>query len=119
MIRSTDGGGNGIKKLNNNDDLLKKIKVQVKTLDSFNLTNIGFIKIDVEGFEKEVLEGSLETLMKNNYPPIVFESWGDWKEKEGVKASQIRKELFLFLKQIGYNINPCLEQKDMYIAIYN
>ena len=86
---------------------------------SRNLNNIGFIKIDVEGFEKEVLEGSLETLMKNNYPPIVFESWGDWKEKEGVNATQLRKDLFLFLNKIGYKINPCLEQKDMYIAINN
>jgi len=119
IIRSEDGGGNGIKKLNVKDDTLKKIKVDVKTLDSFNLINIGFIKIDVEGFEKEVLEGSLETLMKNNYPPILFESWGNWKEKEGVDANKLKQELFIFLNKIGYKINTCPEQNDMYIAIYN
>jgi len=118
IIRSEDGGGNGIKKLSENDEKLKKIKVDVKRLDSFNLTNIGFIKIDVEGFEKEVLEGSLDTLVKNNYPPILFESWGNWKEKEGVPANKIKEDLFIFLKNIGYNINPCLEQNDMYIAIH-
>jgi hypothetical protein len=50
--------------------------------------------MDVEGYEKEVLEGGLNTLANNNYPPILFEAWGDWKEKEGVEASKIRKELF-------------------------
>lgn len=114
IIRSPDGGGNGLKKLNDKDDNLNKIKVNVKTLDSFDLTNIGFIKIDVEGYEKEVLEGSLSTLIKNNYPPILFEAWGDWKEE--VNASKIRKELFEFLEGIGYNINNCVEHSDMYIA---
>jgi FkbM family methyltransferase len=119
IIRSEDGGGNGIKKLNDKDENLKKIKVNVKTLDSFNLTNIGFIKIDVEGYEKEVLEGSLETLIKNNYPPILFESWGDWKEKEGVPATKLKEDLFIFLENIGYKITPCFEQNDMYLAIQN
>src|SRR5437763_342465 len=44
-----DGGGNGITKLDY--DVQKKtqsIKVPAKTLDSFNLDNISFIKIDVE-----------------------------------------------------------------------
>jgi FkbM family methyltransferase len=118
IIRSEDGGGNGIKKLNDKDNQLKKIKVQVKTLDSFHLTNIGFIKIDVEGFEKEVLEGSLETLKNNNYPPILFECWGDWKEKEGVDTKQLRNELFLILYNIGYIIRTTPEHPDMYIAIY-
>ena len=118
IIRSEDGGGNGVKKLNDYDDNLKKIKVQVKTLDSFNLTNIGFIKIDVEGFEKEVLEGSLTTLIKNNYPPILFESWGNWKEKEGVSADKLKEELFTFLQNIGYTIDNCIEHNDMYIAKY-
>jgi MoaA/NifB/PqqE/SkfB family radical SAM enzyme len=52
--------------------------------------------ISVEGFEKEVLEGALETLNKNNYPPILFESWGNWKE--GV--DKIKADLFIFLKDI-------------------
>jgi hypothetical protein len=66
------------------------------------------------GRMKEVLEGSLSTLIKNNYPPILFEAWGDWKEE--VNASKIRKELFEFLEGIGYSINNCVEHSDMYIA---
>ena len=119
VIRSNDGGGNGLKKLNETDDIRDKIKVNVRTLDSFNLTNIGFIKMDVEGYEKEVLEGGLKTLANNNYPPILFEAWGDWKEKEGVEASKIRKELFDFIKKIGYSISNCTEHGDMYIAKFS
>ena len=43
--------------------------VQCRTLDSFNLNDIDFIKIDVDGFEVEVLEGAVNTITKNN--PVI------------------------------------------------
>ena len=49
--------------------------------------------MDVEGFEKEVLMGALQTLKRCNYPNILFECWGEWKEREGVPAIKIKKEL--------------------------
>jgi FkbM family methyltransferase len=46
----------------------KKEKVKVKTLDSFNLNNqFNMINIDVQGYELEVLKGSLETLKNIDY----------------------------------------------------
>jgi len=117
-IRSNDGGGNGVKLLSRRDNNLKKIKVEVRTLDSFKLENIGLIKIDVEGFEKEVLLGGLETLKNNNYPNIIFESWGDWKEREGVPAKQIRNELFDTLKKIGYDTIQLSGVQDMFLSTF-
>jgi len=38
--------------------------IQVRTLDSFNFIDIGFIKIDVEGHEMHVIEGARETIRK-------------------------------------------------------
>ena len=38
------------------------VKVETRTLDSYALENIGFIKIDVEGYEHAVLKGAKETL---------------------------------------------------------
>jgi FkbM family methyltransferase len=118
IIRSEDGGGNGVKHLSTQDDHLRKIQIPMKTLDSFHLTNIGLIKIDVEGFEKEVLEGGLQMLRDNQYPPIIFESWGDYKEAEGVPARQIRMDLFRFLEGVGYQIQQIGGVQDMYLATY-
>lgn len=43
---------------------IEQILVPVKKLDDLNLDNIGFIKIDVEGFESQVLEGGWSTIHK-------------------------------------------------------
>ncbi len=51
---------------------LRKIdqEIEVKKLDSLKLDNISIIKIDVEGMEKYVLEGGIETILKNK--PVIF-----------------------------------------------
>jgi hypothetical protein len=46
--------------------------IPLKTLDSFNLTNIDMIKIDVEGFEGEILAGAMKTIEQNK-PVLVIE----------------------------------------------
>lgn len=51
----------------------KPLLVQTVTIDSFNFTNVDFIKIDVEGHILPVLEGMLETLKRNN-PVIQIET---------------------------------------------
>jgi FkbM family methyltransferase len=119
IIRSKDGGGNGVKHLAATDEACKKLPVLMRRLDSFGLKDIGFIKIDVEGFEKEVLLGALETLKANNYPKILFESWGDWKEREGVPARAIREDLFRFLESLKYKIIPISGASDMYLASFS
>ncbi len=46
--------------------------VQITTLDSFQLDDVGFIKIDVEGHEFEVLKGAHKTISKSR-PTILVE----------------------------------------------
>jgi len=111
-----DGGGNGISnfdcdKINNTPSIV----VPKKTLDSFEITNINFIKIDVEGHEKEVLEGGKQTIINNNYPPILFESWDEHHESQGKPALKLKEELFGFLASLGYNIIKI--GLDMYVAV--
>lgn len=49
-----------------------RVPVQVETLDSFNFEDVGFVKVDVEGYEKFVLEGA-QTLIAQSRPTIQLE----------------------------------------------
>jgi FkbM family methyltransferase len=46
------------------------IDVSVKTLDSFEFENVGFMKVDVEGFEEKVLIGGRSTILRDK--PIMY-----------------------------------------------
>jgi FkbM family methyltransferase len=52
--------------------VIETVVAPMRTLDSFNLTNVGFVKIDVEGHEEPVLHGGLETL-KREKPNLMIE----------------------------------------------
>lgn len=108
-----DGGGNGITKFQG-DDQIPCIDVPIKTLDSYELTDINFIKIDVEGHEKQVLLGASKTIMENNYPSILFECWDDSQDKLHLPTQQLRSELFEVFNQFEYKIQHI--GTDMYIA---
>lgn len=46
-----------------------RVSIDQKTLDSYNFKDVDIIKIDVEGYELQVLEGAVDTIKKNR--PIV------------------------------------------------
>lgn len=92
-----EGSGIWDKSMNRCENGVQTIKKM--TLDSFNIKNVGLIKTDTEGFDFDVLKGGLKTIIKNDYPPILFENWpvgvcGQTEEK--------RNDLFNFLGSIGY-----------------
>lgn len=72
-IVSMDGGGSTMHPPEHGG-VLKRETIEIRTLDSYQLSNVGFIKMDVEENELYVLYGALQTLERSNYPPIVFES---------------------------------------------
>ncbi|HVQ43746.1 MAG TPA: FkbM family methyltransferase [Candidatus Saccharimonadia bacterium] len=53
-------------------DVRGEVEIDMRTLDDFKLTQVDFIKIDVEGFETFVVEGGEETIRRDR-PVIVVE----------------------------------------------
>lgn len=83
-------------------------RLKVKTLDSFNIQNVGLIKIDVEGFELNVLKGAVKTIEQSNYPTLIIESWNVEKKdtKELAEAKEtLRLDLFNFIMAMGYKLD--------------
>jgi FkbM family methyltransferase len=75
---------------------VKDLSVAVKRLDDFHLDNIGFIKIDVEGFELEVLKGGVETIQRN-LPNLFIEI-----EQKHHQGETPITGVFDFILKLGY-----------------
>ena len=103
-IRSPDGGGSSLQSFA--EPVLAEESVEVRTLDSYNFKNIGFIKMDVEDNELYVLKGAVNTIKQNNYPIIMFES------------NHENKELFSYITEtLGYSaIVPIQGVSNMYLT---
>lgn len=102
-IVSNDGGGSSLLP-SERETVLREETVEIRTLDSFELNNIGFIKMDVENNELNVLRGALNTLRESNYPSILFESndsnpelFGFLREALKYKIIQVRGVYNMFL----------------------
>ena len=61
--------------------------IPVKTLDSFQLEQVSLIKLDVEGYEREVIKGAWNTISRSR--PIIF-------------AEGETDQLFPLLAPLGY-----------------
>ncbi len=70
----------------------KKVKMSVRTLDYFNFSPT-IIKIDVEGYELQVLNGAKNTLRKY-HPKIIIETHG----------RRLKSEVLKFLSKYRYKI---------------
>jgi len=88
-------------------------KVAVLKLDSFHFTNISFIKLDVETYELQVLEGAKETISLCK-PVIVMEILSS--EKERMLKSEIMKYI---LHDLHYQLKPIHEGINDYLLLPN
>ena len=84
------------------DDTDEPFAFEMRTLDSFELDNVGFIKIDVEGAHLLVLKGAEETI-KRNKPVMLIEILGGSGGRDFThhKATP-REEVIQWLEERGY-----------------
>lgn len=116
--------------------------VVVRTIDSFNLKNVTFIKVDVEGMEQEVLAGARDTIMrcrpflyvendrgdKSNalvsaivdmgyrlywHRPLLY-SHDNWRgEKHNAFSAIVSINMICVPEELGANIDGCDEVADI------
>ena len=75
------------------------LAVPLRTIDSFNFENVGFIKYDIEGYETKAIKGSEQTIKKFT-PVIVVE-----QNKNNLDAVELLKEWGYKLKGIDKMFN--------------
>lgn len=73
--------------------VLGSIEVPVVDIDSFNYTDVSFMKIDVEGFEEEVLLGATKTI--NRCKPTMY-----IEDDRREKSASLRS----YINSLGYTI---------------
>lgn len=71
------------------------VAVPVHKLDGFELENVGFVKVDVEGFEFAMLQGAAETL-KRCRPNLLIEIDAEAQSEDEFKRT------FEFIECLGY-----------------
>jgi len=100
-------------KLKNEGQHITKINVKCETLDYYckqnNIEEIDFIKIDVEGAEKMIFEGSTEMLKNKKIKCGLFEIGETLKD-----AGTNEKEICELLKGYGYNIDKTVSNNDYF-----
>lgn len=89
-------------------------EVKSVTIDSLNLEQCDFIKLDLEGSESLALFGALETI-KKLHPTILFEhNHHQLSDKSYEEFGALKKTPFEILFSLGYSITPI--EQDNYLA---
>jgi FkbM family methyltransferase len=75
-----------------NDLNVKGEKVKLNTIDNMAIKKVSFMKIDVESYEKKVLQGAIKTI-KRDLPFLFIETWKTEEDKNGDEFCNILGEL--------------------------
>lgn len=87
----------------------RSFKVRLDTVDSYNLTDLDFLKLDVEGYELNALRGASDTIRRTN-PVIVVEH----KEFKPIRFGGIVM-VKSYLKDLGYREVGGLRNDRVYV----
>lgn len=76
----------------------KHVSVETRTLDSFNFEKVKLIKLEAEGHELEILNGSVNTLKRTEYITV------DYGPEKGESGKMTLPEVTNFLYENGFII---------------
>ncbi len=119
MLHVPDPGGGGCTLLDPHTlpgwavDHDKPQTVWCSCLSDFAISNVGLVKIDVEGNELGVWEGMVDFLRRNEWPPVIFEAWGqEW-------FAERKAKLLEYVAKLGYVRNPDWKHPDMPLVVHS
>jgi FkbM family methyltransferase len=87
---------------------LKTISVKVEKIDDYNLKDIGFIKVDCQNHEQEVVEGAIQTIDK--YSPVLCLELPVRNKKE----VDYRNNMIEYLKKYNYILRGSLGKETLF-----
>ena len=90
-------------------------RAELRALDGFGFERVSLLKIDVEGYENEVIDGAVDTIRRNR-PVIVLEIAGG--EDYATAAPDVRERIHVTwrrLEALGYTVTPVF--KHDYLAL--
>jgi FkbM family methyltransferase len=83
--------------------------VECRTLDSYQLSDVGFIKIDVEGAEYLVLSGARETIARSR--PLIIAEQKQFGSRFGRSPEEVRG----FLGELGYVLAQTVVKDEIFV----
>jgi FkbM family methyltransferase len=106
FINQEGAGSNSVYERQGFKNISKEI-VEAKTIDAFceqnKITQIDFIKIDVEGHEIQVLQGAQRMLQLKRIDYIQFEYGGTW-----IDSHTFLLDMYKYLMDFGYKVGKIL-----------
>jgi len=112
-IVSVDGGGSTLRPRDELGSDLSVDRVRAAQLDDYVFIDVGLIKIDAEGAERDILRGALKTLEMHQHPTLLLEAWlHDWYVRE-------RAALIADVEALGYRVQPVMNWPEMLLATHS
>ena len=106
IFLDSDGANSSLSYFGNNNSK----EVETRTLDSFNFQNIKLLKLEAEGYEPEVLMGSLKTLKNIKYISV------DYGNERGVEQESTKVEVTNYL--FNNNFELLADSKNRKIGLF-
>lgn len=86
------------------EDVRHAVEVPIRTLDEYvrqhNIERIDLLKLDVEGFEPNVIAGARETIGAGKIRAVLCEFNEDWLDKNGTSSAALRQTFI----QYGFKV---------------